>query len=307
MRLRLGRPGLQAHSHRFAVPQANAASALQVTFLGVSTLLFSDGDSTLLTDGFFSRPGLVRVGLGRIAPDARRIDSCLARAGISTLDAVIPVHSHYDHGLDSATVVRRCGGLLVGGESTANLGRGAGLPNAQIAVAEPGVTMSLGSYRVTLIESMHCPPDRFPGVISEPLCPPVRTRAFKCGEAWSVLLEHRSGSRALVQGSAGFVRGSLAGRQAEVAYLGVGQLGVLDEQYLLDYWDETVLTVGAKRVVLTHWDDFFRPLDKPLRALPYAADDLNRTLHLLDELAARDGVEIALPTVWRAEDPWLGL
>ena len=38
----------------------------------------------------------------------------------------------------------------------------------------------------------------------------------------------------------------------------------------VDYWTETVRAVGARRVVLIHWDDFFRPLSKPLRALPYA-------------------------------------
>ena len=93
------------------------------------------------------------------------------------------------------------------------------------------------------------------------------------------------GRRALIQGSAGFVTGSLAGRQAEVAYLGVGQLGVQDEDYIRTYWAETVETMGARRVVLIHWDDFFRPLDAPLRALPYAGDDLDVTLRVLGELA----------------------
>ena len=68
-----------------------------------------------------------------------------------------------------------------------------------------------------------------------------------------------------MQGSAGYVAGCLAGRRAEVAYLGVGQLGVQPEEYLRAYWAETVGAVGARRVVLTHWDDFFRPLDQPLR------------------------------------------
>ena len=116
--------------------------------------------------------------------------------------------------------------------------------------------------------SDHCPPDRFPGTITEPVVPPVKASAYHCGEAWSVLVTHASGRTALVQGSAGFVAGSLAGHSAEVAYLGVGQLGVLDESYIRDYWAETVTAVGAKRVVLIHWDDFFRPLDQPLRALP---------------------------------------
>ena len=134
--------------------------------------------------------------------------------------------------------------------------------------------------------------------------PPVRTAAYKCGEAWSILLEHASGRSALLQGSAGYVEGALAGRHADVAYLGVGQLGVQSEDYIRTYWAETVETVGARRVVLTHWDDFFRPLDRPLRALPYLGDDLDVTMRVLDELAAASGVILHLPTVWRREDPW---
>ncbi len=165
--------------------------------------------------------------------------------------------------------------------------------------------MTYGAWTVTLVESEHCPPDRFPGTIDAPVVPPARAAAYRCGEAWSILLEHAAtGRSALVQGSAGFVPGALAGRRAEVAYLGVGQLGIQPEEYLRRYWDETVRTVGARRVVLTHWDDFFRPLDRPLRALPYAGDDLDVTMRVLGELAAADGVPLHLPQVWRREDPW---
>jgi hypothetical protein len=44
-----------------------------------------------------------------------------------------------------------------------------------------------------------------------------------------------------------------------------------------------------------------------LRALPYVADDLNVSLSVLTKLAARDGVALDMPTVWRREDPWAGI
>ena len=66
-----------------------------------------------------------------------------------------------------------------------------------------------------------------------------------------------------------------------MVYLGVGQLGLQPERYLVDYWTETVRAVGARRVVLIHWDDFFRPLHEPLRALPYAGDDLDVSMRVL--------------------------
>lgn len=305
MRLRPGRPDIARHSHRFTVPAAGSGAPLTVTWLGVSTLLLDDGSSMLMTDGYFSRPSLARVALGPVSPSTATVDGCLARLKVTRLEAVIPVHTHFDHVMDSALVADRTGARLVGGESAANVGRGYGLAEDRLVVAVPGEPIQLGAFEVTLIESRHSPPDRFPGEISAPVIPPVRVSAYRCGEAWSTLVHHRSsGRRLLIQGSAGFVKGALSGQRADVVYLGVGQLGVLPEAYLVDYWAETVRTVGARRVVPIHWDDFFRPLSKPLRALPYVADDLDASLRILGKLAEQDGVALDMPTVWRREDPW---
>ncbi len=305
MRLKLGRPDIGRYADRFDVTPAQPDAPVSVTWLGVTTMLIDDGSSALMTDGYFSRPSLARVALRKVAPSAARIDGALARAGARELAAVIPLHSHIDHALDSAVVAERTGAALVGGESTANVGRGQGLSADRVIVATPGAPITLGAYEVTLIESRHCPPDRFPGVITRPVVPPVKASAYKCGEAWSALVAHRgSGRNVLIMGSAGFIPGALAGRHAEVVYLGIGQLGIQPRQYLIDYWNETVRAVGASTVVLTHWDDFFSPLSKPLRALPYAGDDLHATMRVLSELAETDGVGLHLPTVWRREDPW---
>ncbi|KLO25730.1 MBL fold metallo-hydrolase [Mycobacterium haemophilum] len=306
MRLRLGRPDIARYSNRFTVAAAKPDAPLTVTWMGVATLLLDDGSSALLTDGYFSRPSLARLAIRKVSPSPQRVDGCLARAKISQLAAVIPVHTHIDHVLDSALVADRTGAQLVGGESAAQVGRGYGLPESRLVVAAPGDPIPLGAYDVTLVASHHCPPDRFPGVISAPLTPPVRASAYRCGEAWSTLVHHRpSGRRLLIQGSAGFVKGALTGYRADAVYLSVGQLGLQPRSYLHDYWTETVRTVGARRVILIHWDDFFRPLSKPLRALPYASDDLDVSVRILDEMAAADGVTLQLPTVFRREDPWI--
>ncbi|MGV0069952.1 MBL fold metallo-hydrolase [Mycobacterium colombiense] len=304
MRLKLGRPDIARYAHRFDAPAAEPG-APSVTWMGVATLLIDDGSSALLTDGYFSRPSLAKIATGKVAPSPARVDGCLARAKVPRLAAVIPVHTHIDHALDSALVADRTGAQLVGGRSAANVGRGYGLAENRIVVAVSGEPIRLGAYDVTLIESHHCPPDRFPGVIDEPVIPPVKASAYRCGESWSTLVHHRStGRRLLIQGSAGFVKGALAGHRADAVYLSVGQLGLQPRSYLVDYWTETVRAVGARRVILIHWDDFFRPLTKPLRALPYAGDDLDFSVQILDELAANDGVALHLPTVWQRENPW---
>lgn len=305
MRLRPGRPDLRDYTSYFDTPEASADAPLTVTWAGVTTLLVDDGSSAVMTDGFFSRPGLAAVGLREIAPSAPRIDGSLARLGVDRLEAVLPVHTHFDHAMDSAVVAERTGARIVGGKSAAHVGIGGGLPQNRVIVAVPGEPITLGAYKVTLVEGEHCPPDRFPGVITTPVTPPVKASAYKCGEAWSTLVHHRpTDRRLLIVGSAGFVPGALAGHRAEVVYLGVGQLGVQPEHYLVDYWTETVRTVGARRVVLIHWDDFFRPLTKPLRALPYAADDLDVSMRVLSTLAGEDGIPLHLPTLWQRADPW---
>ena len=296
------RPDIDAYAQSFDLPPATGGFA--VTFLGVASLLIDDGETQILTDGFFSRPGLRKVGFGRIAPDPERIDACLARAGATRVGAVAPVHSHFDHALDSAHVAAKTGATLVGGPSTANLGRGGGLPDHQIRSVADGDTFEVGAFALDFVVSRHCPPDRFPGQIDEPFVPPAKAAAYKCGEAWSIMIRHAGGRRMLVQGSAGFVEDSLTDHTAEVAYLGVGQLGKQDDAYIRSYWQHTVRAVGAMQVVLIHWDDFFRPLDRPLRALPHAGDDLDHTMQVLTALADADGVALHFPNVWQPEDPW---
>ena len=104
-----------------------------MTWAGVTTLLVDDGSSALMTDGFFSRPGLAAVGLGQIAPSASRIDGSLERLGVDRLEAVLPVHTHFDHAMDSAVVAQRTGARIVGGRSAVQVGIGGGLPKTALS------------------------------------------------------------------------------------------------------------------------------------------------------------------------------
>jgi len=308
MRLKLGRPKLDDYTDFFDAPPATADSPLTVAWAGVTTLLIDDGDSALMTDGFFSRPTLAAVGTRKLSPSEPRIDGALARLGVTSLDAVLPVHTHFDHAMDSAVVAARTGAKVVGGTSATQIARGGGLAEDRLVTVTPGEPITLGAkqnWAVTLIEGDHCPPDRFPGRITAPVVPPVKASAYRCGESWSTLIHHvPTDRRLLVVGSAGYVTGALSGKRADVVYLGIGQLGLQPERYLTDYWTETVRTVGARRVVLIHWDDFFRPLHAPLRALPYAGDDLDVSMRVLSHLAQADGVPLHLPTLWQRADPW---
>src|SRR5689334_5109935 len=124
MRLKPGRPDLADYARFFDAPSATPDSSVTVAWAGVTTLLIDDGSSAVLTDGFFSRPGLLSVGLRPLAPNVPRIDGCLARLGVDRLAGVLPVHTHFDHAMDSAVVAERTGAVLVGGSSAAQIGIG---------------------------------------------------------------------------------------------------------------------------------------------------------------------------------------
>ena len=268
---------------------------LSVTFFGVSTLLFTDGETSLLTDGFFSRPGLVETLAGRIEPDREGVRTALEAAGITRLAALFVVHSHYDHAMDAAEVARRTGALVVGSESTANVARGDGLDEARIRVVTPGEAMSFGRFRVTMLASRHFPHGMAMGEIREPLQPSARAIAYLEGGSYSVLVEHPLG-RVLVQGSAGFEPGALRDVRADLVLLGIGALGTRERAYAEAYWRETARSVATRRVIPIHWDDFTRPFSEPLQPMPRLLDDFDASLRFLREQAAADGVELRFVT-----------
>ena len=273
------------------------ADAVTVRFTGTSTLLFSDGETRWMVDGWFSRPGPLRLLLADIEPDLAAIDAGLAANGVTTLAAVFPVHSHYDHAMDAPEVARRTGAILLGSEATANIGRGWGLPESQIQVVEDRVPLRFGQFLITPIESRHFQfPD--PAVreralanteILEPLVPPVSVFDYRLGKAYVLHVVHPKGSF-LIVGSAGYKAGGLAGLSADVLFLGVGGLGSQTPEYGEAYWRETAATVNPSRLIPIHYDDLTAPITGefrgPVTALAFIARGSEKTLPFLRRKAA---------------------
>lgn len=161
-------PGRYSH---LLLDGASESASLTVRFYGVSTVLIDDGETAILTDGFFTRPGLMRVLFTPIGPDRARIRRTLADAGVDRLAAVVPLHTHYDHALDSAAVARIAGAQLIGSESAANIGRGGGLAEDRLRVVDGRETFSFGRFRVTLVPTEHIEHGLATGAIQTPLTP----------------------------------------------------------------------------------------------------------------------------------------
>jgi L-ascorbate metabolism protein UlaG (beta-lactamase superfamily) len=245
--------------------------AVTVSYAGTATLLFSDGVTQWMTDGWFSRPGPLTTLFSKIGPDLGNIHWGLETMAVERLAAVIPLHSHYDHAMDSPEVARLTGATVYGSEATANICRGRGLPEAQIALLSDRAALQLGDFVITPIVSRHF---EFPdpemvakllvdNEIPEPLVPPVSAFDYKLGEAYQLHVTHPKGSF-LIVGSAGFVPGKLEGMHVDVIFLGVGGIGSQTVEYREQFWAETVDATHPERIIPIHWDSLTGPLQGPL-------------------------------------------
>jgi L-ascorbate metabolism protein UlaG (beta-lactamase superfamily) len=225
---------------------------LSAMWLGVTTVLIDDGETQILIDGFFSRPSLTDGLLRRpVDNDAATINYALHEYGIRRLAAIIPVHSHFDHAMDVGAVAMRSKASVLGTESTANIARGAGVPEDQIIVAG-GDAYEFGQFSVRLV-----------------------LQSMRLGAALSIVVEHPQGT-ILVQGSSGFVAGALQGVQADLVLLCSFGLASLGRDYAEAYWQEMVTTTGASAMMPMHFDDFTHPFGEVV-PFPRVLDDIEKT------------------------------
>lgn len=281
------------------LPSAEAARGqVGARFMGTTTLLFDDGESQILVDGFFTRPRRLRMLLGRVRPDWGVIERELGLAEIhGRLRAVLVSHSHYDHALDSATVVAlRPSSVLVGSLSTANLGFGAGLAPERMLISGPGRQLDFGRFHVTLFAALHSWPDRFPGLIEAPMAPRAHISRFREGGSLAFVIE-RDGLTLLVHPVANFLPGTYRDVRADIVFLAVGQLGRRDRAFAENYWCEVVRETRARLVIPVHWDEFTRPLDAGLTPPPSPLDRVERAMTWVRAMAGRDGIALAMMPV----------
>lgn len=268
-------------------------------FAGVANVLVTDGSSSVLVDGYFSRPSLPRILAGRVRPSLSRIEEALARLEVDQLDAVLVSHSHFDHALDAPVVADLTGAELVGTPSTRMIARGYGLDGVPFRELHNGEPFAAGAFTVTPVHALHSDGDLFPGEITEPVTLPAKTKDFRTGGCASFHIAHPDGT-VFVHPTANFIPGALTKYSADVAYLGGGGVGAKPASWIEDYWRETVDELSPSVVRPVHWDAFWRPLSKPLRSLPKPIDRLDATMREFTRLAGAY-VDLAVPELWQRE------
>jgi len=291
-------PSLEPFAEYQLRPPVVTKEGLHARFFGATTIEIDDGKTAILIDGFFSRPGLPQLLFTNIEPNEVRISAALEK--MPKPAAVLVAHSHYDHAMDAAVVAQKTESLLLGTNSTANIGHGyTKLPSGQIKIPKHGEVRSFGRFSVQFLESPHSPDFWFPGEITYPLKSPVPFTEYREGRNFSFLLRHQLGT-ILIHPSANYSPCLYKDVQADVVFLSIGLLGKQSEVFAREYWQHVVRATGAKLVVPIHWDDLTRPLDKPLLPMPYLVDDFNAAMEFVIGMAQADGIHVRFMPLFEA-------
>lgn len=240
---------------------------VNLIWLGTAGVLISDGDTGFLIDPYVSRFGIFKIALNLpLTPDKESVRRWVSRFGKSNIKAVMVSHSHFDHSIDAPQFAMETGAVLMGSESTLNIGRGASLKQEQLIKAEADKNIEIGSFTLRFIESAHGPAllgrVPYPGSIDKPLMAPRPARDYKLGKTYSILILHPSGT-IVHHGSAGFIPGMYDDVRADVVLLGIAGRGDT-----LQYLENVPLKLGVKLVIPVHFDNFFVSLEKKMRNLP---------------------------------------
>lgn len=283
------------------IASAGVTGTVTVTWLGVSTLLFDDGETQILVDGFFSRPSLADLALDRpIDNDAPMINYALDEYRMRRLAAIIPSHSHFDHAMDIGAIANRTSASILGSESTVQIARGAGVPEDQITLVGDRSSFEFGRFAVTLVRSRHAPIGwrgsvPLAGTIDAPLTTPQPVSGWREGGSFTIVIAHPEGT-SIVQGSAGLADGALREFSADVVLMAVFGLDSLGKEYADRYWQSLVTATGATSVYPIHFDDFTKPFGTIVPG-PKFLSDLAATSELLETLRDRwdTGTRLFLP------------
>lgn len=239
---------------------------VRVRWLGTAGFAIEHEGATLLVDPYVTRASLARCLLAPVRPDRWAVARHVPRA-----DAIVLGHTHFDHALDAPLIARRTGARVFGSRSAARLCVAHGVPADRVedVQGEPGqapVEREVGPFRLRFVPSAHSrlvlgrvP---FAGEIADCSDVPMRADAYKCGAVFGV--EIRVAGRTLYHlGSAELVDASV-----DVKHVDLLLMCVAGWNTGRDVPERVARRLDPAAVLLSHWDDFLRPLEARVRPLP---------------------------------------
>ena len=219
-------------------------------WLGVVGTELTANDQTLLIDPYFTRIPMCKILFRRIEPDHDLIAEKVQRG-----DFVLVTHSHFDHLMDVPDVIHNTGATALGSANACQLLTICGVDQERIREIGVGDRCTLRDFEVEAFKSRHMwVPSFRPGKLSPGLKPPLKARDYRMDEDFSFLISI-GGLRLLTDPG----DSPAEAPPADVLFV----FPYRDDAY----YKSLLPRVQPKIVIPTHWDDFFRPLSKPLRPL----------------------------------------
>ena len=255
---------------------------MEITFrwLGIAGIEFTTGGHTLLIDPVFTRPPAWAVlGGVRVTPDP-----ALAARHAPRCDHLLITHGHDDHLLDAPTILRQTGAGGCGSPNTCAILRLGGVAANRVACIAPGDRFTLGPWRAQALPAWHVktPLDwRINGPLSSNARYPLPLLDYRMDTCLSFALA--CGERRVLVGN--------------------HPQGPVDTIFVAPFLPPNLLrnlltTCRPRRVVAIHWDDFSRPLSRPLKPLSY----LGRSAYTFGRQIERimPGVEVLVPEIFHS-------
>lgn len=290
--------GLQNYEPWFSNDSENPANgSVKVTFHGVTTLLFDDGETQILTDGFFSRQALWKVVTSQMYTNRKKVDDAVSKYDMNRVKAIFVSHSHYDHAFDVAYVAQKTGAVLYGSPSTLNIGRGGGLGEEQMATFEPGREVRIGAFSITAIPAKHSPPGIYNNnigrTIDQPLSQPARVNKYVEGASYDFLIKHADKSIYIIP-SANYVDGMRDKYKADVVFLSLGNIARQSMVFKNALWENSIEKLKPGLVIPIHWDNFFTPLTSNLEMFSPAIDNTGKSFDFIIEKCQEQNLDLKM-------------
>jgi L-ascorbate metabolism protein UlaG (beta-lactamase superfamily) len=283
----------QYYTHDASNPTNNQ---VKVTFFGVSTLLFDDGETQLLIDGFFTRASLLAVYTTAIASDTALIDNLVSTYKMDRVKGIFATHSHFDHAFDVAYTAKKTNATLYGSTSTLNIGRGGDVKEDQLKLFQPYEKVNLGKFTIQVIPSKHSPNNALKDdgvVIEKPLRQPAKIKAYTEGGSYDFLIRHND-HKMYVKPSPNYVEGVLDTLKADVVFIGIATIGKQTADWQKAFYEQTIGKLKPKLLIPLHWDDFFKPISENLDMLPRFANDSPKDFDFMINKTKADNIDFKI-------------
>lgn len=268
------------------------ADGLSLRYLGVSGYEVSDGATTILLDPTPTRPPPLALLSGPLAPD-----EALGAKECPRADAILVNHTHHDHALDVPPIALRTGALVVGSQSTVNLARSRGVPEEKTRLVKPGDHFTIGTFTIDVRGTRHADlaglSHPMGGVVA-PSAGPLWFFEYALDDTLFYRLE-ANGASLWFHPTSTFAEGELGSPAAPTLIV-----GVTGEAQTRQKVDGLLAEAKPRRVLPTHYDNFFQPWSKGLAKMPGLDLDAAKALFTaadptLDWVVLDQGERVWLP------------